>query len=408
MALFDNTIKQVKKASDLGKFPEDLLVRLSVPERILETNFTVDLDNGEKTVFKAFRIQHSTLRGPAKGGIRYHQNVDMSEVLALSAWMTFKCSVVNIPYGGAKGGIVFDPKMYSKNEIEKITRAFTREIAPVIGPSKDVPAPDVYTNSEIMDIIADEYQKITGDSSFAVVTGKSMEKGGSAGRDIATALGGVYVFEEFVIDNSLNFSDLKVAIQGFGNAGATMAELLEKKGAQIVAVSDSKGGLFFEKGLPIAELLDFKLKGNSVKDFNLNDSKFVNNDELLCLDVDVLILGALENQIVKENADKIRAKYILELANGPISPEADDILIKNNVIVVPDILFNAGGVTVSYFEWKQNLSGEKWLKEEVFERLSKIMKDAYKEVSDLSLEFSTDLRTASFILAIKRLEKSYK
>jgi glutamate dehydrogenase/leucine dehydrogenase len=243
MSLFENTLKQIEKAGKLAGFSEKTMQRMRLPEKILEVNFSFERDNGEIEILKGFRIQHSTARGPAKGGIRFHPQVDMGEVMALSAWMSIKCSVVDLPLGGGKGGVVFDPRNYSKTELERITRAFTRQIAPIIGPNKDVPAPDVYTDSTIMDYISDEYSKITGDNSGAVVTGKSLANGGSEGRDIATAQGGVYVFEEFVKEKGLNFSDLKVAIQGFGNAGATMAKLMAEKGVKIVGASDSRGGI---------------------------------------------------------------------------------------------------------------------------------------------------------------------
>ncbi|MDX9970907.1 MAG: Glu/Leu/Phe/Val dehydrogenase [Candidatus Gracilibacteria bacterium] len=408
MSLFENTLKQIEKAGRTASISEKTMERLRVPERILEVNFSFVNDKGESEILKGFRVQHSTARGPAKGGIRFHPQVDMGEVMALSAWMSMKCAVADIPLGGGKGGVIFDPRVRSNADLEAITRSYTRAIAPIIGPNKDVPAPDVYTDSTIMDYLDDEYSKITGDNSGAVVTGKSLANGGSEGRDTATAQGGVFVFEEFVKEKGLNMGDLKVAIQGFGNAGGTMAKLLSEKGVKIVGASDSKGGVYMEKGLPVDGLLEFKENGNSVVDFKVDGMKVITNAELLELSVDVLILGALENQIVVENADRIQAKYVLELANGPISPDADEILIKKGVVVLPDILFNAGGVTVSCYEWQQNLSGEKWTRDEVMQKLSVQMKKAFADVSAVSKEFSTDFRNSAFILAIRRIEEAMK
>lgn len=408
MPLFENTLKQIQKAVDTAKFPSKTMDRISVPERILEVNFSFINDNGEKEILKGFRVQHSTARGPAKGGIRYHPQVDMSEVMALSAWMSMKCAVVDIPLGGGKGGIVFDPRVRSEADLEAITRSFTRAIAPIIGPNKDVPAPDVYTDSQTMDWISDEFSKITGDNSGAVVTGKSLANGGSQGRDTATAQGGVFVFDEFMKERGLDPANMTVAIQGFGNAGGTMAKLLIEKGVKVVAATDSKGGLTSADCLPVEALLAHKESGKAVGEFAVEGARVITNAELLEMDVDVLILGALENQIVVENADRVKAKYIFELANGPISPDADEILLKKGIVIMPDILFNAGGVTVSCYEWQQNLSGEKWSREQVMQKLEVQMQKAFSDVSTVAKEFSTDYRNSAFILAIRRIEEAMK
>lgn len=403
---------------------QDMKDIIEAPERILEVHFPVKMENGSTEVFTGFRVQHSTLRGPAKGGIRFHPQVDMGEVKALAGWMSIKCAVMDLPLGGGKGGVIVNPKELSEGEKERLTRAFARKIEPIIGPQKDIPAPDVYTNAQIMDWIADEYQKITGDTTKAVVTGKSIENGGSLGRDSATAQGGVYVLLEYCKKQNLDPKTLTVAIQGYGNAGSWAARLLHQEGFHIKAVSDSRGGIHCNRGLDIEKVSEYKSEKGSVqtaenvcgeiggcaiesKDGTTPFQK-ITNAELLTLDIDILVLSALENQITDENVHQIQAKIILELANGPIVPTADDILDEKGVTVIPDILANAGGVTVSKFEWEQNLAQEKWTKEEVDTKLKKAMITAFADVDTTSKKWNTNYRIGAFILAIQRIEEAYR
>jgi glutamate dehydrogenase/leucine dehydrogenase len=403
MSLYKNTLVQLNKASDLMNLSKELRNRLVSPERILEVNIEFEKDNGSKMLVKGFRIQHSTRRGPAKGGIRFHPQVDLEEVKALSAWMSIKCAVMNLPLGGGKGGIIIDPHTLTNSEKERMTRAFVKAIEPVIGPKKDIPAPDVYTNSEIMDIIADEYEKITGDKTKAVVTGKSLKNGGSEGRSTATAQGGVYVLEEAMNTLNLARDNLKVVIQGFGNAGMNMAKLLNDLGYQIVGLSDSKGGIYSEKGLDLDQIIQAKNQGKKLIEITNSDYQKLTNTELLELNCDILILSALENQISIDNMKNIKAQYLLELANGPITPDADKYLFEQGKTIFPDILSNAGGVSVSCFEWEQNLKMEKWSLKEVLEKLKTKMVNEYQEVLDKAKKHQTDLRTASYVLAIERI-----
>lgn len=411
MSLFENTVKQINKASTVMQLDADTKQRLESPERILEVNISFKKDSGEQMMVKGFRVQHSTARGPAKGGIRFHPQVDMGEVQALAGWMSIKCAVLNLPLGGGKGGIIVNPHELSMTELERMTRAFTRAISPIIGPDIDVPAPDVYTNAQIMDWIEDEYSSITGDKSGAVITGKSLQNGGSELRDTATAQGGVYVLEDFVFSKKIDRETTRVVIQGFGNAGLNMAKILYDLGYKIVAVSDSKGGSYCESGIDIDDMIDHKNSGNRISDYpkQCKDGEcmhFISNAELLELDTDILVLSALENQITIDNAKKIQAKYLVELANGPITPEADDILHDDGKIIFPDILANAGGVTVSSYEWEQNRKQEKWTRDEVQAKLKKQIIRSFRDVLKESHEYKTDLRTAAYILAIKRIQRA--
>lgn len=397
---------------------EDVRRVLSEPQRKVEVSIPVRMDDGTLRIFDGFRVQHNNSRGPYKGGFRYHQQVDMEEVKALAAWMTLKCAVVGIPLGGAKGGVIVNPKELSEGELERLTRAYARLVAPVVGPDTDVPAPDVNTNSKIMDWFADEYSKLKGSDMKGVVTGKSLENGGSKGRNNATAQGGVYVLEEFLRSKSIEPKTAKVIIQGFGNAGGIAAKLLTDAGYEVVGTSDSQGGIFCSHGINPDELLSCKIEKDSVVNCGVHASevhgmdgstcKKVSNEELLELECDVLILAALENQITEENAGKIKAKYILELANGPITPEADEILGQRGIIVVPDILANAGGVTVSYFEMLQNASNEYWTEEDVNEKLKDIMIKAWKEVENNGEKYNCSLREAAFITALAKVGEELK
>lgn len=410
MSLFQNTLQQLQLASKTMKL--DLAVEqiLSHPERIIEVSIPVKMDNGSLRVFKGFRVQHNSIRGPYKGGIRFHPEVDMDEVKALSTWMTIKCAVVDIPFGGGKGGIIVDPKELSPRELEALTRGYTLALAPFIGPEIDIPAPDVYTNAQIMAWIVDEYSKIHGRNQLGVVTGKSVAIGGSEGREEATSQGGVYVLEEILAQASQNPSEMTVVVQGFGNAGSHVARKLHEAGFKILAVSDSKGGLYCEEGLDPVQALACKNESGKVGECLIagKSCKMVTNEELLQIPCDVLVLSALENQVRGDNAHQVQAKLILELANGPVTPEADEILNQKGIEVIPDILANAGGVTVSYFEWVQNTTNFYWSKEEVQEKLKEKMRNAVRSIREAVVKFNCTYRTAAYIVALRRLEEAIR
>lgn len=393
---------------------------LSNPNRIIEVSIPVKMDNGEMRVFQGFRVQHNDTAGPYKGGIRYHPQVDMEEVKALATLMTIKCSVVGIPLGGGKGGIVVDPKSLSKGELERLTRKYAERITPFIGPETDVPAPDVNTDEQIMAWIADEYSKLTGRNRLGVVTGKPLAVGGSLGREKATARGGFYVLEQAMAERGADPKNTTVVIQGFGNAGANAARILDEAGYKVVAISDSKGGIYCKDGIHAVKAIECKLAKGSIHECAAAGGKVdyhvakgtvcerVSNEQLFELDCDLLILSALENQVHKDNAAKIKAKFILELANGPTTPEADEILEKKGIPVIPDILANAGGVTVSYFELVQNQMNYYWPSEEIQQRLKSIMIGAWKAVRTIQDQYKCSLRTASFIKALSKLEQMIK
>jgi len=412
MSLYENTLKQMKIAADTMDLNPELRMIMERPMRIVEVAVPVRMDDGSLRIFEGYRVQHNNFAGPFKGGIRYHQQVDIGEVKALSAWMTIKCSVVGIPMGGGKGGVIVNPKELSKGELERLSRGYAKAVAHVIGPQVDVPAPDVNTTPEIMSWIKDEYSKYVGKEIPGVITGKPVEDGGSLGRDTATAQGAIYVSEMLAEEKGIKPEGTTVVLQGFGNAGSYMAEFLHDKGYTIKGLADSKGCLVAKSGgIDPRKVAEIKTAKGSVTNAK-GESGFENTDvcavnEFLETECDILVLAALENQITGENAAKIKAKYILELANGPVNPDADKILEEKGVIVVPDILTNAGGVTVSYFEWYQNVNDEKWTYEQVQEKLVKIMKDAYKQVSDNSKKYSCSFRTAAFITAMKRIESIY-
>ena len=402
---FENALTQLGKAKQAGGFSDDLINILSTPDREVNVDLSVMMDDGRLEIFEGYRVQHNNARGPYKGGIRFHSATDMNEVKALAFWMTMKCAVMNLPLGGGKGGITVDPKKLSKTELEKLTRAWTKAFTPIIGPGRDIPAPDVNTTPEIMNWIADEYGKLTGDHSGAVVTGKPINVGGSEGRNAATAQGGLYVFN--TLREKLNLPEIcKVAIQGFGNVGSHAALLWHEVGHQIIAVSDSHGAIYSNVGLAIPELIAHKEKTGSVVGFP--GSETITADNLLTLNCDVLIPSALENQITAANANAIKAKVIFELANGPVTPEADAILFAKKIPIVPDILANAGGVTVSYFEWLQNKAKEHWNEVAVLAKLKPIMEKEAIEVFDTATKHQTDLRTGAFIVALNRLNKAIK
>lgn len=409
MSLFQNTLTQLSQAASIMKLHPEVEEILRHPERVIEINLPVRMDDGTLKVFQAFRVQHNSLRGPYKGGIRFHPQVDMDEVKALSTWMTMKCAVVGIPLGGGKGGVVVNPKELSERELERLSRQYAFHFAPFIGPEVDVPAPDVYTTPQIMAWIADEYSKLQGKNVLGVVTGKPLAVGGSVGRDTATSQGGVYVLEEFLKDQKLDAKGMTVAVQGFGNAGFHAARLLEEAGFNVIAVSDSKGGLYCEEGLKPEEAAICKTERGEVGECMMagGTCKRITNEELLALECDILVLSALENQVTVDNADAVKAKIVLELANGPTTPEADEILFKKGIAVIPDILANAGGVTVSYFELVQNQMNYYWTVEEVQDKLKTIMRAAWKQVAGVAKEYQCTYRQAAFISALKRLSDAH-
>ena len=400
---FENAMSQLDKVTKLKDFGTEFITRLRQPNRDIRISIPVKMDDGSTKVFEGYRVEYNNAMGPYKGGIRYHQDTEVNEVKALAFWMTIKCAVAGIPMGGGKGGITVDPKQLSKGELERLSRGWVARLSDIIGPKKDVPAPDVNTTPEIMAWMADEFEKLTGDKTGAVITGKPLDKGGSEGRGTATAQGGFYVFE--ALKKELNLPEkCKVAIQGFGNAGSYAALIWSKAGHSIVAISDSKGGVYNADGLDIEKLLEYKKSIGSLSGFP--GSKDITNAELLETECDLLIPAAFENQITNDNAGNIHAKAILELANGPITPEADEILFNKGIAIVPDVLANSGGVTVSYFEWDQNLKGEHWSEKEVFEKLQPMMADSAQKISAEAKTANTDLRRGAFILALERIKET--
>lgn len=417
MSPLQNALAQLKKAADLIKLDAAVLEILKKPKRILQFSISVKMDDGVTKIFDGYRVQWNDARGPFKGGIRFHRQTDLNEVEALSFWMTIKCAAVGIPYGGGKGGVTVDPKKLSKTELERLSRGYAQALKNDIGPEKDIPAPDVYTNPQIMAWIMDEFSKIKGYNVPGVVTGKPLEVGGSAGRATATAQGGFYILEELIKKLKINPQKTKVVIQGFGNAGHNMADLCFHAGYRIIGISDSQTAIIDKtgKGFDSHVVAKIKEKKGMVDICECNKIKcscknhaHISNQKLLETKCDILILAALENQITKKNVGRIKAKIILELANGPTAPEADEKLFKKGVLVVPDVLANAGGVTVSYFEWVQNLANYYWTKKEVFEKLKKIMVENFDEAWKIKEKSKTDLRTAVFVLALERLEKAIR
>lgn len=376
---------------------------LKRPMRVLSVSFPVKMDDGTISVFDGFRSQHNDAMGPGKGGIRFHPQVTVDEVKALSMWMTIKCQVVGLPYGGAKGGVVCDPRKLSEGELQRLSRGFIDAIAQIIGPDKDIPAPDVYTNSKVMGWMMDAYSRLHGSYSPAVITGKPLSVGGSKGRDEATARGCVLTILEAMKERDQTVEGATVAIQGFGNAGRTAAKLLAEAGMRVVAVSDSSGAVYNKGGLDLEYLTQVKERGS------FRDARGVtrlSNEELLELPVDVLVPAALENVITAANANRISAKLIAEAANGPVTPDADAILFEKGTLVIPDVLANSGGVTVSYFEWVQNLTQSYWTRDQVFEKLADIIVPSYHEVSRLAQEHQTTMRMGAYMIALGRVAES--
>ena len=405
---FDNFVAVMDKAAGvMGISVEDYLT-FKYPERELKVALPVRMDDGSLKVFEGFRIQHSTLRGPAKGGVRYHQNVNVDEVRALSAWMTFKCAVAAIPYGGGKGGIVCRPREMSKGELERLTRTYIDKISAIISPNTDIPAPDVGTNAQTMDWMVDEYSKLKGESVYGIVTGKSIEIGGSKGRNEATGRGVCFVTLEMMKKYNMKPEDCKIVIQGMGNVGSISAKLLAEEGAKIIAVSDVSCAIYNENGLDIAGIYKYLDSGKNLLDGYTGDCKRITNAELLELPCDILIPAALENQITAENADRIKAKIVIEAANGPTSVEADEILNKKGVKVLPDILSNSGGVIVSYFEWVQNLQNFYWEEDDVNAKLKRQIVGAFNDVFDAREKYNCTFRVAAYIVALNRLVTAKK
>ncbi|MCP1357255.1 Glu/Leu/Phe/Val family dehydrogenase [Aneurinibacillus migulanus] len=395
---------QIENAAKILGLDRGIIDILKKPMRVLSVNFPVKMDDGSIRVFEGFRSQHNDAIGPTKGGIRFHPDVTMDEVKALSMWMSFKCGVVSLPYGGGKGGVICDPHEFSKGELERISRGFMESIADFIGPEKDIPAPDVYTNPQIMGWMMDTYSRITRAFNPGVITGKPLIIGGSKGRNEATARGCVYTIEEALKEAGKQMKGATVAIQGFGNAGRIAAELLAAQGCKIVAVSDSKGALYQPQGLDltvVTQLKDSSTIMNYDARYHLQQA-----EEILELDVDILVPAALENVITLKNAEKVKARIVAEAANGPTTPEADKILFQKGILIIPDILANAGGVTVSYFEWVQNLMNYYWSEEEVNHKLRDVMVHSYNEVSSLAKQYDVDFRTSAYMISLKRIAEA--
>ncbi|MAG11928.1 MAG: glutamate dehydrogenase [Parcubacteria group bacterium] len=401
MNSFERYVKTLKEAAKKIGLDDAMIAKLSEPNNIIEKTIDINKDDGSVVSFEAYRVQFNNARGPYKGGIRFHPEADIHDVKALAALMAIKCAVVGIPLGGGKGGVKCNPKELSEKEIEQVARSWARAMANDIGVDQDIPAPDVYTNPQIMAYMLDEYEKTVGRSEPGMITGKPIALGGSQGRDAATAQGGVYVLQSLVKKLGKNPSDLRVAVQGYGNAGYHAARLLHAAGYKIVAASDSKGGVYNPEGLDPEVLSQTKKEQGSVSQGNLGDT--ISNEDLLTCECDILIPAALDNQLREDNASNVKASIILELANGPTAPEADPILREKNIHVLPDVLANAGGVTVSYFEWVQNRQQFYWTQEDVLSKLQPIMEKSFEAVFETSQNKSLTLREAAFITALSRI-----
>lgn len=398
---YQNAMAQLDKVAKLKDFGNEFMARMKVPDRDVRINIPVKMDDGSTKIFEGYRVEHNDALGPYKGGIRYHHDTEINEVKALAFWMAIKCAVAGIPMGGGKGGITVDPKTLSKGELERLSRGWVRRLSDILGPHKDVPAPDVNTTPEIMDWMADEFEKITGDKTRATFTGKPLGKGGSEGRGPATGLGGFYVFDSLRAQLGLP-EKCEIVVQGFGNVGLNAAQIFIEHGHKVLAISDSKGGVHNTEGLDINKLIEHKKSTGSLSGFE--GSTNVTNEELLEIKCDVLVPAAFENQITDKNVNNIKAKVVLELANGPTTPEADEVLFGKNIPVIPDVLANSGGVTVSYFEWDQNLKNESWSEKQVFDKLLPLMNDAAQQTFGKAKESNTDLRRGAFILALERIQ----
>lgn len=407
--MFFSAQKQIKDACDKLKCQPAVYEILKQPARVLEVSFPVKMDDGTIKIFTGYRSQHNDALGPAKGGLRFSPNLNLDETKALSMWMTFKGAIVGLPYGGGKGGVACDPQALSQREKQEVTRGYVRAITPIIGPLVDIPAPDVATNPQVMGWVMDEYSKLKGYNNFGVVTGKPLIIGGSQGRTQATAMGCCLVIREAARKLNLPFAGIRVAVQGFGNAGCNLTTILKSMGAKIVAVSDLHGGIYCPEGIDP----DLVVKENGYLKFQSESglidypgAKNISNEELLALECDILIPAAVENQITGANAANIKAKILAEAANGPTTPEGNEVLKTMDIFVLPDILASAGGVTVSYFEWVQNLQGFYWTPEEVQQRLEQKMLAAFESVCNVSKEYSVDMRSAAYMLGIKQLAEA--
>lgn len=422
---FENALAQLAKAAEklsaVSFQSSDVKQKIEIlkqPQRILNVTIPITMDDGSLKIFQGYRVQHNNARGPYKGGIRFHPNVSMDEVKALAFWMAMKCAVADLPLGGGKGGIIVNPKELSQGELERLSRGYARAIEDCIGPDKDVPAPDVNTNGVIMGWMMDEYIEMANakrqmtnkekEKLRATFTGKLMKDGGSEGREEATGLGGLYVLQAVLAklnkQSTISKKQLTAAVQGFGNVGANVAKFLSEQGITVVAVSDSKGGIYAPEGLDVRRISEAKKASGSLGD----QGKAITNEALLELPVDILVPSALESVLTEANAPRVKARVVLEMANGPTTPEADTILYKNGVAVVPDILANSGGVTVSCFEWEQNLQGEHWTKDDVNKKLKEKMNKAASDVWDASQKLATDMRTAAFVVAVERIVEAMK
>ncbi len=409
-SIFEDALSRLDEAKAFSHAEEETIERLRHPQSTFEFSIPVRMDDGSLKIFTGYRVRYNDSRGPTKGGIRYHPSVTIHEVKALAFWMTLKCALVGIPFGGAKGGVTVDPKSLSRMEIERLSRGFIEQTVDLIGPHTDIPAPDVYTNAMIMGWMMDEYSKIVRSHSPGVITGKPISMGGSLGRDDATGRGAYYCIKELEKHREWNPADITVAVQGFGNAGQHVAALLHKGGYRIVAVSDSKGAIYRKEGFDVPSLIRVKKDTHEVQAVycegtvcEMVPAERLSNDELLALDVDILIPAALENVIHVDNVENIKASVVVEVANGPVTSKADTTLAEKEILVIPDILANAGGVTVSYFEWVQNKSGYYWPLEEVHEKLHRIITREFNYVYNLMLEHKITMRTAAYAHALNRL-----
>ena len=401
---FEIAKQQFDRAADYLELDQSLRNVLRSAKRQLIVSIPVRMDGGETKVFEGYRVQHNIARGPAKGGIRYHPNVTLDEVKALASWMTWKCATVGIPYGGGKGGVICDPKSMSKNELERLTRRYAFEIAPIIGPDRDIPAPDVYTDSQTMAWIMDTISMVHGHTELGVVTGKPLSLGGSQGRHEATARGALYALREACKVKGIDLKGARVAVQGFGNAGSIITRLVAEDGAKVVAACDSKSGVFNENGLDVAAALKHKEETGAL--IGLKGAKEIAPNDVLEVDCDILCPSALENSITMKNVGGVKAKIIAELANGPTTPSADRVLEDNGALLIPDILANAGGVTVSYYEWVQDQYSFFWSESRINQTLEDTMGDAFHKVHDKAKHYGVDLRTGAYILAVDRVAEA--
>ena len=411
--VFEDALTRIRASASTAGVSEEVIESLMHPMALLRASLPVRMDDGSMRYFTGYRCRYNSTLGPTKGGIRFHPGVNRDEIQALALWMTIKCAVVGLPYGGGKGGVIVDPKLLSPMELERLSRAYIRAMADVIGPQTDIPAPDVYTNARIMGWMLDEYEAIKRTKAPAVITGKPVSLGGSLGRDDATGRGASICVRELARREKLEPGETTVAVQGFGNGGYNVARLLQEAGYRIVAISDSKGGIYSSRGFDVDSIYKVKQQSRQVRAVychgsvcELVEHENITNEELLTLDVDILIPAALEGQITEKNAADVKAKYIVEVANGPLTSAADEILDKRGTTIVPDVLANAGGVTVSYFEWAQNLQGWSWELEEIHKRLDLVMSKAFSTIWDFAAENNLSLRSAAYATAVRRISEA--